>query len=220
MPDAVIALGITDNNNAMMTIDTVTQPASITTTPETNPSKEKDLPMIPSVAPSVHPLSQPSSPQEPATPIADTFLALPHVKQLHHCPSSTSELSSTGTLAIPSSESPTSSSTSIHSKTSSSAETIIQVQIQEQVHLRSNTSNTTLTRQKFLDDKEARKATLRVGTSEIIQARAQSLQSPSYHSRASAESLRRASPTKTEAEKPPVKSLINFWEQVSDPLEV
>ncbi|KAG0296632.1 hypothetical protein BGZ96_008931 [Linnemannia gamsii] len=219
MPDTVIALGITNSNN-VMTIDTVTQPASITTTPETIPSKEKGLPMIPSDAPSIHPLSQPSSPQEPATPIADTFLVPIHVKQLNHCPSSTSELSSTGTLTVPSSESLTSSSTSIHSKTSSSAETIIQVQIQEEVHLRSNISNTTLTRQKFLDDKEARKATLRVGTSEIIQARAQSLQSPSYNSRASAESLRRASPTKTESEKPPVKSLISFWEQVSDPLEV
>ncbi|KAF9155386.1 hypothetical protein BG015_010036 [Linnemannia schmuckeri] len=219
MPDHTVkALGVADKHNDM-TIDTVTQPAS-TTAPETKSPLEKSLPKIPSDT-SSHLHSQPSSPQEPATPIADTFLALPYVKQLHHCPSSTSELSGTGTLTTPSSDSLVSSSTSIYSKTSSSsAETIIQVQIQEQLHLRSNISNTTLTRQKFLDDKEARKATLRVGTSEIIQARAQSLQSPSYNSRASAESLRRVSPTKSEAEKPPVKSLISFWEQVNDPLDV
>ncbi|KAF9144136.1 hypothetical protein BGX30_013674 [Mortierella sp. GBA39] len=216
-PDnTVMALGIANNND--LTIDTVTKPAS-TTTSETKSPLEKGLPKIPSDASFSQ--SQPSSPQEPATPIADTFLAPPQVKQLHHCPSSASELSSTTTLAIPSSSSLASSSTSVHSKnSSSSAETIIQVQIQEQVYLRSNTSNATLTRQKFLDDKEARKATLRVGTSDTIQARAQSLQSPSYNSRASAESLRKVSPTKPEAEKPPVKSLINFWEQVNDPLEV
>ncbi|KAG9070103.1 hypothetical protein KI688_009434 [Linnemannia hyalina] len=215
-PDnTVMVLGIANND---LTIDTVTKPAS-TTTSETKSPLEKGLPNIPSDTSFSQ--SQPSSPQEPATPIADTFLVPPQVKQLHHCPSSASELSSTTTLAIPSSSSLTSSSTSVHSKnSSSSAETIIQVQIQEQIHLRSNTSNATLTRQKFLDDKEARKATLRVGTSDTIQARAQSLQSPSYNSRASAESLRKVSPTKPEAEKPPVKSLINFWEQVNDPLEV
>ncbi|KAF8948714.1 hypothetical protein BGZ47_003041 [Haplosporangium gracile] len=218
LDNTVKTLGITDKLNDM-TIDTVTQPAS-TTTPETKSLLEKSLPKIPSDV-SSHPYFQPSSPQEPSTPIADTFLALPYVKQLHHCPSSTSELSGTGTLITPSSDSLASSSTSVHSKTSSSSvETIIQVQIQEQVHLRSNTSNTTLARQKFLDDKEARKATLRIGTSEIIQTRAQSLQSPSYNSHASAESLRRVSPTKSEADKPPVKSLISFWEQVNDPLDV
>ncbi|KAK3835896.1 MAG: hypothetical protein JOS17DRAFT_814526 [Linnemannia elongata] len=218
MPDHTVkALDIANNND--FTIDTVTKPASPTTS-ETKPPLEKGLPKIPSDDSSSQ--SQPSSPQEPATPIADTFLAAPpHVKQLHHCPSSTSELSSTTTLATPSLSSLASPSTSVHSKnSSSSAETIIQVQIQEQIHFRSNPSNATLARQKFLDDKEARKATLRVGTSETIQARAQSLQSPSFKPRASAESLRKASPTKSEAEKPPVKSLINFWEQVNDPLEV
>ncbi|KAH7050858.1 hypothetical protein BKA57DRAFT_504174 [Linnemannia elongata] len=216
IPDNTVkALGVANNND--LTIDAVTKPAS-TTTSETKSPLEKGLPKIPSDTSS--PPSQPSSPQEPATPIADTFLAPPHIKQLHHCSSSTSEMSSTTTLNTPSSSSLASSSTSVHSKNSStSVETIIQVQIQEQVHLRSNTSNATLIRQKFLDDKEARKATLRVGTSEVIQARAQSLQSPSYNSRASAESLRRVSPTKPEAEKPPVKSLISFWEQVNDPLE-
>ncbi|KAF9099573.1 hypothetical protein BGX23_001215, partial [Mortierella sp. AD031] len=106
--------------------------------------------------------------------------------------------------------------------------TIIQV---SQVHQRTNTmtaTTTTATCQKFLNDKEARKATLRVGTSESIQAKANSLQSPSFHNNNSAsarqtsvETLRRVSPTKTtKAEKPPVKSLISFWEQVSDPLDV
>ncbi|KAF9909212.1 hypothetical protein EC991_008973 [Linnemannia zychae] len=227
IPDgAVAALGIT--NNDLTTIDTVTKPASVVVVPETTSPLllEKGLPMIPTSASSSttsssspsSPIS-PQSPQEPATPIADTFLSPPHAKQLHHCNSSTSELSSTGTLNIPSSsESLASSSTSVYSKTSSSssAETIIH-SVQHEVQ-RPNT----LTRQKFLDDKEARKATLRVGTSEIIQAKAQSLQSPSFNSRASAESLRRGvSPTKTESDnKPPVKSLISFWEQVSDPLDM
>ncbi|KAK3847346.1 MAG: hypothetical protein J3R72DRAFT_431198 [Linnemannia gamsii] len=223
MPDsAVIALGITDND---LLIDTVTKPASIPET--TSPLLEKVLPMIPSSsstdAPSSSPTS-PLSPQEPATPIADTFLATPHLKQLHHCPSSTSELSSNDTLSIPSSDSlVSSSSTSVHSKTSStSVETIITTQeVLKRSNTTNNNANNTLIRQKFLDDKEARKATLRVGTSEIIQAKAQSLQSPSFTSRASAESLKRGvSPTKTESDKPPVKSLISFWEQVSDPLDM
>ncbi|KAG0278590.1 hypothetical protein BGZ95_003630 [Linnemannia exigua] len=222
---AVIALGVADND---LTIDTVTKPVSI---PEmTSPLLEKGLPMIPSSssssatgATSSSPTS-PHSPQEPATPIADTFLSLPHVKQLHHCPSSTSELSSNGTMTIPSSDSlVSSSSTSVYSKTSSSSvETISSTQeVLKRSNTTTNNANTTLIRQKFLDDKEARKATLRVGTSEIIQAKAQSLQSPSFTSRASAESLKRGvSPTKTESDKPPVKSLISFWEQVSDPLDM
>ncbi|KAF9127277.1 hypothetical protein BGW39_005971 [Mortierella sp. 14UC] len=223
MPDgAVVALGITDND--LTTIDTVTKPASMAVAPETtSPLLLKGFPASSCTTSSSSPSSPTGShsPQEPATPIADTFLCPPHIKQLHHCNSSTSELSSTSTLTIlSSSESLASSSTSVHSKTSSSSvETVIHtttfVQNDDQ---RSNT----LTRQKFLDDKEARKATLRVGTSNVIQAKAQSLQSPSFASRASAENIRRGvSPTKTDSDnKPPVKSLISFWEQVSDPLDM
>ncbi|KAG0214882.1 hypothetical protein BGX33_001724 [Mortierella sp. NVP41] len=234
MPETTImALNIADND---LSIDcTVTKPVSISNDTNNNNNnkspilREKRLPMIPSDVTQ----ETPTSPQEPGTPIADTFLASPHVKQqqqqqqqkLQHCSSSASALSITGTLATPSTETlVSSSSVSVHS----SAETIIQV---SQVHQRTNTmtaATTTATCQKFLNDKEARKATLRVGTSESIQAKANSLQSPSFHNNNSAsarqtsvETLRRVSPTKTtKAEKPPVKSLISFWEQVSDPLDV
>jgi len=107
-------------------------------------------------------------------------------------------------------------------------------------------SSSSLIRQKFLAEKEARKATLRVGTSEIIQARAESLQSPTssvhsagigsggytpggkggygayYQARTSFDTTR-VSPTRPAGDKkskPPVKSLISFWEQVSDPMEL
>ncbi|KAF9926849.1 hypothetical protein FBU30_003639 [Linnemannia zychae] len=218
LPDvAVKVLEITESTNDL-TIDTVTKPASVV--PETTSSPlEKNLPMLPLDIPQT-----PTSSQEPTTPIADTFLAPPQDKQLHHFPSSTSELSSTGTLAAPtptSQKSLASSSASIHSKASSSVETIIQIHTQEHIQIQRSNVDNTFTRQKFLEEKEARKATLRVGTSEIIQAKAYSLQSPSYKSRSSAESAQRLSPTKSEADKkkPPVKSLISFWEQVSDPLD-
>ncbi|KAF8930376.1 hypothetical protein EDD21DRAFT_421415 [Dissophora ornata] len=156
--------------------------------------------------------------KEPSTPIADTFLVAPELvpsssRHLQHHPSTFSELSSAGTLAVATSSSLVSSSaSSVHSKSSSSAETL---------HGRPIQPSSSLARQTFLAEKESRKATLRIGTSGAIQAKAESLQSPTFSSNPSSiDNLRKASPIKNEKDtKPPVKSLINFWEQVSDPLD-
>ncbi|KAG0092453.1 hypothetical protein BGZ93_005040 [Podila epicladia] len=75
--------------------------------------------------------------------------------------------------------------------------------------------------QKFLDEREARKATLRLGAQAFIQSKAESLQaqSPTFVSRPSIDRLRTI--TRREAEtKPPVKSLISFWEQTTEPIEI
>ncbi|KAF9301854.1 hypothetical protein BGZ74_006181 [Mortierella antarctica] len=75
--------------------------------------------------------------------------------------------------------------------------------------------------QKFLEEREARKATLRLGAQAFIQSKAESLQaqSPTFVSRPSIDRLRTI--TRREAEtKPPVKSLISFWEQTTEPIEV
>ncbi|KAF9120459.1 hypothetical protein BGW39_011369 [Mortierella sp. 14UC] len=76
-------------------------------------------------------------------------------------------------------------------------------------------------RQKFLEEREARKATLRMGAQAFIVSKTESLQqrSPTFVSRPSIDRLRTI--TKREVEtKPPVKSLINFWEQATEPIEV
>ncbi|KAG0280812.1 hypothetical protein BGZ95_008604 [Linnemannia exigua] len=76
-------------------------------------------------------------------------------------------------------------------------------------------------RQKFLEEREARKATLRMGAQAFIVAKTESLQqrSPTFVSRPSIDRLRTI--TKRDVEtKPPVKSLINFWEQATEPIEV
>ncbi|GJJ73394.1 hypothetical protein EMPS_05752 [Entomortierella parvispora] len=205
------------------------------------------------------------------TPIKTQLSQLP-THQLPHRASAASDLSSAGTLAVsPSSPSPStasgtmllpmsnnnnngsgcvansvsSSSSSIRSKTSSTAETVITIRPQSSASTLNSSSS--LIRQKFLAEKEARKATLRVGTCETIQARAECLQSPTasvhsaglssggytpgtgkggygayYQARASFDATR-VSPTRPvgdKANKPPVKSLISFWEQVSDPMEL
>ncbi|KAF8936349.1 hypothetical protein BGZ47_009550 [Haplosporangium gracile] len=75
-------------------------------------------------------------------------------------------------------------------------------------------------RQRFLEEREARKATLRMGAHAFIVAKTDSLQqrSPGFVSRPSIDRLRTI--TKREVEtKPPVKSLINFWEQATEPIE-
>ncbi|KAF9316518.1 hypothetical protein BG003_001877, partial [Podila horticola] len=136
-----------------------------------------------------------SEKQLPPTP-ADNLLS--ENKQLKHRSSATSELSSTGTLTM------MSSSASIHSK-SSTTDTLVR--------------HTSLARQQFLKERDARKATLRVGTHELIQAKAESLQSPTFRSRPSVETMRMLVHPRESEKKPPVKSLISFWEQVSDPLE-
>ncbi|KAG0088307.1 hypothetical protein BGZ93_010484 [Podila epicladia] len=139
-----------------------------------------------------------SEKQLPPTPVAaDNLLSN---QQLKHRSSATSELSSAGTLTM------TSSSASIHSKNSTTDTLLVR--------------NTSLARQQFLKERDARKATLRVGTHELIQAKAESLQSPTFRSRPSVETMRVLVHPRESAKKPPVKSLISFWEQVSDPLEV
>ncbi|KAG0338865.1 hypothetical protein BG000_003259 [Podila horticola] len=75
--------------------------------------------------------------------------------------------------------------------------------------------------QQFLDEREARKATLRLGAQAFIQSKAESLQaqSPTFVSRPSIDRLRTITRRETET-KPPVKSLISFWEQTTEPIEV
>ncbi|KAG0205914.1 hypothetical protein BGX28_002556 [Mortierella sp. GBA30] len=148
--------------------------------------------------------------QEPTTPIAATFLASPvmadsTVKQSHQA-SAISELRSVGTLAVAEISSlPASSSVSVCSRPSSCAETLFD---------RCDTlQQSSLERQKSVTEREAKKATLRVGASESIQARAENLQSPGDNKRRlSAENKKRTS-ARSGADKPPVKSLISFWEQ-------
>lgn len=131
--------------------------------------------------------------QLPPTPSGNS---LPENKELKHRSSAASELSSAGSLTM------TSSSASIHSTT----DTLL-------------VRHTSLARQQFLKERDARKATLRVGTHELIQAKAESLQSPTFRPRPSVETMRVLVHPRDSEKKPPVKSLISFWEQVSDPLE-
>ncbi|KAG9327350.1 hypothetical protein KVV02_007126 [Mortierella alpina] len=163
--------------------------------------KEKDLPQVPPT------YTERDTALEPSTPIADTFIGFPMMSAAKQLPSETSiaGLTSSGTLAVAKASAVSSPAVPAYIKTSPTAEELKQ---------------SSLEREKFISEKEARKATLRVGASESIQARAENLQSPSYKPRRhSADSQKRGSPTRTEAEKPPVRSLISFWEQVSDPLE-
>ncbi|KAG0346820.1 hypothetical protein BG004_000741 [Podila humilis] len=151
-------------------------------------------------------------PLTPEMPAHHSLLSVqPKPQQLQHKYSSESELSSAGTLmtmAAPSS-SACSSAASIRSKYST-ADTVF-----------TPSRDTSFARQQFLKERDARKATLRVGTHELIQAKAESLQSPTFKSRtpSSADSVRAGMDPRTKDKKPPVKSLISFWEQVSDPLE-
>ncbi|KAG0199048.1 hypothetical protein BGX28_007609 [Mortierella sp. GBA30] len=74
-------------------------------------------------------------------------------------------------------------------------------------------------RQKYLEERESRKATLKMGAQAFIAAKAESLQSPNFVSRPSIDRLRTITKRETDT-KPPVKSLINFWEQAVEPIEV
>jgi len=79
-------------------------------------------------------------------------------------------------------------------------------------------------KQKFLEEREARKATLRMGAQAFIIAKAESLQqrhqqqpsSPTFVSRPEIDRLRTITRRETET-KPPVRSLISFWEQATEP---
>ncbi|KAF9963327.1 hypothetical protein BGZ65_004365 [Modicella reniformis] len=72
--------------------------------------------------------------------------------------------------------------------------------------------------QKGLAERESHKATLRSGASEVIQARANSLRSPVSVKKPSIEGLRKVpSRVNEKNNKPPVKSLIGFWEQAIVP---
>ncbi|KAF9951488.1 hypothetical protein BGZ70_000949 [Mortierella alpina] len=121
-----------------------------------------------------------------------------------------SDMSSVGSLTLaPSSE-------SLNAKVTSMAASKIQRPNGPVRHL-----STASQRQRYLEEREARKATLKMGAQAFITARAESLQhqSPGFVSRPSIDRLRTI--TKRDAQKkPPVKSLINFWEHAVDPIEV
>ncbi|KAF9431732.1 hypothetical protein BGZ76_011775 [Entomortierella beljakovae] len=204
LPETVQELAITENEQAS---NAVMESVFLPNRDSYEQSIEKELPAVPDVEDDL-------SIKEPATPIADTFLAPVHAaRQLQHRTSTLSELSSSGTLANEAAPSVVSSSaSSVYSKSSSSAETL-------QGKTAASTSSS-LARQSFLAEKDHRKATLRIGAGEIIQAKTESLQSPTFFNTTSVETLRRVAPIRNSADKPPVKSLINFWEQVSDPLEL
>ncbi|KAG0031275.1 hypothetical protein BGZ82_007063 [Podila clonocystis] len=190
LPQTVENLAITETNSQTESVTTGQRQAEVKPLDEPSPKEEKEV-LNDDTATF-------SEKQLPPTPVvADELLSVN--KQLKHRSSATSDLSSTGTLTM------TSSSASIHSK-SSTTDTLL-------------ARHTSLARQQFLKERDARKATLRVGTHELIQAKAESLQSPTFRSRPSVETMRVLVHPR-ESEKPPVKSLINFWEQVSDPLEV
>ncbi|KAF9427348.1 hypothetical protein BGZ94_005067 [Podila epigama] len=138
------------------------------------------------------------------------------MQQQNRSSSAVSELSSACTLTV------ASSAASTHSKTSSMTATTTTTA--DDTPLSRQTSRA---RQQFLSEREARKATLRIGTHQTIQRKAESLQSPTYNKNSlrprpssSIETLRVPLHTHSSEKKPPVKSLISFWEQVSDPLDV
>ncbi|KAF8978657.1 hypothetical protein BGZ46_006249 [Entomortierella lignicola] len=205
LPETVKNLAVTDHEKTTEVVMESMSSSNINNNDqEKEREQEKELPTIRNM--------DESDLKEPSTPITDTFLAPIHaVRQLQHQSSTPSELSSAGTLAIENSPSLVySSDSSTYSESSSCAETL---------QGRPINSASSLARQKFLAEKENRKATLRIGTSVAIQAKTESLHSPSSATKSSIESLRKASPVTSASDKPPVKSLINFWEQVSDPLD-
>ncbi|KAG0286831.1 hypothetical protein BGZ96_009121 [Linnemannia gamsii] len=130
-------------------------------------------------------------------------------RQLNRSSVARSDMSSVGSLTLaPSSE-------SLHMKAAIIAST---ARPGGPLERQASSSNQ---RQKFLEEREARKATLRMGAQAFIVAKTESLQqrSPTFVSRPSIDRLRTI--TKRDVEtKPPVKSLINFWEQATEPIEV
>ncbi|KAF9157384.1 hypothetical protein BGX21_001734 [Mortierella sp. AD011] len=207
MPETVRDLAVTDH---AMATDAVMEPASSSDVRNNDQKglEEKESPAIPTTAD--------SDMKEPSTLIADTFLTPVHpARQPQYHSSASSGLSSSHTLAIETSPSMETSSTSpVYSKSSYSAET------PQGKPTASTTSS--LSKQTFLAENENRKATLRVGISVAIKAKAESLQPPTYATKTTIENLRKIPPVKNvTAKKPPVKSLISFWEQVkvSSPLD-
>lgn len=143
-----------------------------------------------------------SEPQEQITATdAESSEIYPAVPLWNQYQSANSDTASIGSMTLaPSSE-------SLSTKDAVNTKTLI--------HQRSAAS------QKFLDEREARKATLRLGAQAFIQSKAESLQaqSPTFVSRPSIDRLRTITRRETET-KPPVKSLISFWEQSTEPIEV
>ncbi|KAG0016049.1 hypothetical protein BGZ81_011421 [Podila clonocystis] len=150
--------------------------------------------------------SKSTEPQEQITAADDERSAIYAAAPLNHQHrGSSSVMGSIGSMTLaPSTES---LSTKDAASTVADAKTLI--------HQRSAAS------QKFLDEREARKATLRLGAQAFIQSKAESLQaqSPTFVSRPSIDRLRTITRRETET-KPPVKSLISFWEQSTEPIEV
>ncbi|KAF9998081.1 hypothetical protein BGZ80_006864, partial [Entomortierella chlamydospora] len=207
MPETVRDLAVTDH---AMATDAVMESASspdVRNNDQKGP-KEKELPAISTTAD--------SDMKMPSTLIADTFLTPVHpARQPQYHSSTSSGLGNSRALAMGTSPSMVSSSaSSVYSKSSSSAEAL-------QDKSTASTSSS-LSKQTFLAEKENRKTTLRIGTSVAIKAKAESLQPPTYATKTTVENLRKIPPIKNvTVKKPPVKSLISFWEQVkvSNPLD-
>ncbi|KAG0228487.1 hypothetical protein BGX31_006568 [Mortierella sp. GBA43] len=138
------------------------------------------------------------------------------VNGIQHRMSRLSGLSNSGTLTTKDSSSrlSSSSSSSVRTKVSSFSET---------PRGKPSSASSAQIGEKIMAERESRKASLRVGTSDTIQARANSLQSTTCLIRPSIEGLRKVSSsssspsstvTNAKNNKPPVQSLIAFWEQV------
>ncbi|KAG0365081.1 hypothetical protein BGZ54_006886 [Gamsiella multidivaricata] len=207
-----------------------TKSALSSSTLDGNTKQEKSLPAILGAASITTMEKTDSENKELATPIADTFL-VPVSSSRQRRASKSSELNneSAGTLAVAMLVvSPSSEVTSSVSSVRSSKVPLFSAEklngggmFASRPHVHPSSS---LARRTFLAEREARKATLRIGTSMTIQAKAESLQSPTFPvKKASIENLRRASMPMTKGYKnnkpPPVKSLIGFWEQVSESLD-
>ncbi|KAF9366357.1 hypothetical protein BGX34_004002 [Mortierella sp. NVP85] len=181
-------------------IHTVTGPSS-----PLDLGQEKELPALPITS-----VAELETRESTPTISGDIIVPVNASKPQQHRTSTSSELSTSGTLVVlkPSFGS-ISSSSSVHSKTS--VETLPGKPI--------NSLNSSI-EQKVMAEKESRKAILRLGASETIQARANRLQSSTFVKKSPIEGLRKV-PSKVNEKnnKPPVSSLIGFWEQVTGPLD-
>ncbi|KAK3814247.1 MAG: hypothetical protein J3Q66DRAFT_346033 [Benniella sp.] len=165
--------------------------------------QEKELPELPITS-----VTELETRESTPTISGDIIVPVNASKPQQHRTSTASELSTSDTLVVmePSFGS-ISSSSSVHSKTS--AETLPGRPI--------NSLNSSIG-QKVMAERESRKATLRLGASETIQARASRLQSSTFMKKPPIEGLRKVSSKVNEKNnKPPVSSLIGFWEQVTGP---
>jgi hypothetical protein len=166
--------------------------------------QEKELPELPITS-----VAELETRELTPTISGDIIVPVNASKPQQHRTSTSSEHSISGTLVMEPTFGSISSSSSVHSKTS--VETLPSRLI--------NSLNSSIG-QKVMAEKESRKATLRLCASETIQARANRLQSSTSTKKFSIEGLRKVPSKMNEKNnKPPVSSLIGFWEQVTGPLD-